>query len=95
MQYTDHSIRLIPDTWKRGFAMVCRFLCTMLIAMGLSVEALGQIPDGFVLVRGEECDGGRVRVEDFEILDHTVTNPEYQAFVDATAHEPPLHWENG
>ena len=95
MQYTDHSIRLTPDTWKRGFAMVCRCLCTMLTAMGRSVEAFGQIPDEFVLVRGAEYDGGHVRVEDCEILDHTVTHAEHQAFVVATAHEPPLHWEDG
>ena len=62
-----------------------RILCTMLIALGFSVKALGQIPDGFVFVRGAEYNSGRVRVEDFEILDHTVTNAEYQAFVDATA----------
>ncbi len=33
-----------------------------------------------------------VRVEDFEMLDHPVTNAEYKRFVDATRHEAPAHW---
>jgi hypothetical protein len=56
---------------------------------------MGQIPDGFVFIKGAEYEDGRVRVEDFEMLDHTVTNAEYKAFVDATDHSAPLHWKNG
>ena len=66
------------------------------------VPCLGQSSaDGFVLVKGGEfrlgrgTEGARVRVEDFEILDHPVTNAEYKAFVDATGHPAPLHWEGG
>ncbi len=44
---------------------------------------------------GARQSGAPVRVEDFEILDHPVTNAEYKAFVDATGHPAPLHWEGG
>jgi len=33
-----------------------------------------------------------VRIDDFEILDHPVTNREYRLFVDATGYQAPLHW---
>ncbi len=64
---------------------------------------LGQVSsDGFVLVPGGAFrhgtganQGASVRVEDFEILDHPVTNAEYKAFVDATGHPAPLHWDGG
>ena len=66
------------------------------------VPCLGQSEDdGFVLVKGGEfrlgrgTEGARVRLEDFEILDHPVTNAEYKAFVDASGHPAPLHWEGG
>jgi len=60
-------------------------------------------PDGFVLIKGaqfqrgsgEQQNGELVRVDDFEILDHPVTNREYQAFIKATDYPPPLHWKNG
>jgi rhamnogalacturonan endolyase len=58
--------------------------------------------DGFVLVRGGTFWSGDMvtrqgrlalsRVEDFEMLDHPVTNTEYKAFVDATGREAPLYW---
>lgn len=62
--------------------------------------------DGFVLVRGgtfhagdaaarKGAGGPLVRVEDFELCDHPVTNAEYRRFVDATGHAAPLHWEQG
>jgi formylglycine-generating enzyme required for sulfatase activity len=35
------------------------------------------------------------RVEDFEMLDHPVTNAEYARFVTATKYPAPLHWTNG
>jgi hypothetical protein len=59
---------------------------------------------GFVLINGgtfhsgdvvTNSHRGRVRVEDFEILDHPVTNREYKKFVDATGYRAPLHWIDG
>lgn len=67
-------------------------------------SALGQVPDGFVLLEGGEFQPGRnyrnpdrpaVRLEPFEILDHTVTNAEYKLFTDTTGHRTPLHWQGG
>ncbi len=50
----------------------------------------------FVLIRGGVLPGRpEVRVDDFEMAVHPVTNREYKQFVDATGHAPPLHWENG
>ena len=66
-----------------------------LTALVLQSETAGQTLDGFVFVQGAEYRDGQVRVEDFEILDHTVTNAEYKAFVDATGHETPPHWNGG
>jgi len=65
---------------------------------------LGQTDrEGFVLIKGSTFrhttgagqGGAQVRVEDFEMLDHPVTNAEYKVFVDATGHPAPLHWEKG
>ena len=56
---------------------------------------MGQAADGFVLIKGAEYDGARVRVEAFEMLDHPVTNAEYLAFVEATEYPAPLHWKEG
>jgi rhamnogalacturonan endolyase len=74
------------------------------VAVFLSgVPCLAQPPsDGFVLVKGGTFrhgtganQGALVRVEDFEILDHPVTNAEYKAFVEATGHQAPGRWEGG
>jgi formylglycine-generating enzyme required for sulfatase activity len=61
--------------------------------------------DGFILIRGDTFFSGDavtrrgrqepVRVEDFEMLDHTVTNAEYKDFVDAAGFTPPPQWQNG
>jgi len=51
----------------------------------------------FVLVRGGLLRPGNamLRVDDFEMLDHPVTNAEYKLFVDETGYPPPQHWESG
>lgn len=59
-------------------------MLTVLLAFALA-------GDGFVLVKGGMLPSG-ARVEDFEMLDHPVTNAEYKAFVDATRQKPPQHW---
>ena len=59
--------------------------------------------EGFVPIQGatfrrgtgSSQSGARVRVGDFEILDHPITNAEYQAFINATGHPAPLHWTDG
>ena len=62
------------------------------------------VPQGFVFVKGGTFQSGDivtdssrplVRVNDFEMLDHAVTNKEYKRFTDATGFRVPLHWENG
>jgi rhamnogalacturonan endolyase len=59
-------------------------------------------PDGFVLVHGGTFLRGDVlrgaaralaRVEDFEILDHPITNREYAVFVRETGHPAPPYWK--
>lgn len=50
----------------------------------------------FVRIRGGVLPGKpEVRVEDFEMAVHPVTNREYREFVEATGHPPPLHWSGG
>jgi hypothetical protein len=51
--------------------------------------------EDFVLVRGGILRPGKpaVRVEDFEMLAHPVTNAEYRVFIQETGCTPPLHWE--
>lgn len=59
---------------------------------------------GFVLIKGGEFHRGDVvtetnrplvRVDDFEMLDHPVTNAEYKKFIDAAGYTAPLHWRDG
>lgn len=59
---------------------------------------------GFVSVKGGIFGSGDIvtdsahteaRVEDFEILDHPVTNAKYKRFTNATGYLPPLRWANG
>jgi len=51
----------------------------------------------YVLVRGGLLRPGQpmLRIEDFEIATHPVTNAEYKAFVEDTHYPAPLHWQEG
>ena len=81
------------------------FLCLIIPAVLLTnVPCLaGPELEGFVHIKeavfrrgtGTRQNGSRVRIEDFEILNHPVTNAEYKVFVDETGHPTPQHWDGG
>jgi formylglycine-generating enzyme required for sulfatase activity len=48
----------------------------------------------FVLIKGGVLRPG-VRLDDFEIADHPVTNAEYKTFVDAAKYPSPFYWDRG
>src|SRR3954471_1185144 len=50
--------------------------------------------DDFVLIKGGVLRTG-IRLDDFELLDHPVTNAEYKVFVDEAKYAPPPYWEYG
>lgn len=52
----------------------------------------GTFERGDVVTNDSRC---LVRVEDFEMLDHPVTNREYKRFIDDTGYRAPLHWVDG
>jgi rhamnogalacturonan endolyase len=62
----------------------------------LVAAAYGAAAD-YVLVRGGLLRPGQptLRLDDFEMAVHPVTNAEYKVFVDETGYPPPLHWEKG
>jgi rhamnogalacturonan endolyase len=81
---------------------ICRLIIPVVVL--LSVPSLAVPPlEGFVRVKGATFrrgtgarqTGSQVRIEDFEILDHPVTNSEYKSFVDDAGHAAPLHWRGG
>lgn len=61
----------------------------MLVFPILAASAAEWVP-----IKGGEARRG-VRVDDFEMLDHPITNAEYKVFVDETKHPAPLHWQEG
>jgi len=66
------------------------------IAIGLLVGVACLTAQDFALIRGGSLPGRpELRVDDFEMQVHPVTNREYKRFVDATGYPAPLHWENG
>jgi rhamnogalacturonan endolyase len=69
----------------------------MLLLVPLALVLLGMpapAADGFVAIHGGELRPG-VRVDDFEMLDHALTNAEYREFVLAAKARAPRHWLNG
>ncbi len=87
--------------------MFKQILYSLIVLAALTRPALCQPPSaltGFVLIKGGEFHSGDVvtvtkrplvRVDDFEMLDHPVTNAEYKKFIDASGHAAPLHWRDG
>lgn len=80
--------------------------CCIFILILSTIHLFAQKPQlsNFVLIKGNTFNSGDVvtntnrplvRVDDFEMLDHQVTNAEYKQFTDATGFTVPLHWTNG
>jgi rhamnogalacturonan endolyase len=67
-------------------------LLPILLAALAAAPALAA--DGFVSIRGGELRPG-ARVDDFEMLDHPITNAEYREYVVAAKARAPEHWVNG
>ncbi|UCC89565.1 MAG: SUMF1/EgtB/PvdO family nonheme iron enzyme [Anaerolineales bacterium] len=56
---------------------------------------IGSKPSGDRLAQPDETPQHRLRVSDFHMMRYPVTNAEYQLFVEATSHRPPLFWSEG
>ncbi len=87
-------MRILRFTWND--------LRTFSLGLMLLTQHLLNAQADFVLVKGgvfqtkvQSLSTDSVCIRDFEIMDHPVTNSEYQRFVLATGHPPPLHWTNG
>ncbi len=85
---------------KCSVLLIGIFLCLLLFNGSSQSMAL----EDFIYIKGGEFRSGYIvtkkdseviRVEDFEILDHPITNREYKRFVDATDYPVPLHWQDG
>jgi formylglycine-generating enzyme required for sulfatase activity len=67
----------------------------------ISAAPGGQTPDAFPMLTipaGRFLMGDEKRpehVDAFQIDQHPVTNVQYQRFVNATGHAPPVHWQGG
>lgn len=68
-----------------------------LVLFSLLIAGAAGAADDFVLVKGglHRADAPASRVDDFEMLDHPLTNAEYKLFIDATGHAAPQHWDAG
>lgn len=74
---------------------VCRLLvCVFLVSTASHAWAASPL-EGFVPIPAGTLQDGQIRLEPFEILDHAVTNREYQAFLKATGFPAPPHWKQG
>src|SRR5260370_34555102 len=59
----------------------------------LLMSSLAQAAD-WVSIKGGVLRPG-IRLDDFEMLDHPVTNSEYKKFVDEAKYAAPAYWQNG
>lgn len=75
---------------------IVAFLSLILLSFKTK-ENTKNVPDGFVYFpeTNIEQKGDTLKVGAFEIMDHVVTNCEYQAFIKATSYPAPEHWKNG
>ncbi len=80
-----------------------RLAVAVLLAVPLLAPA-AESPGRFVLIKGGTFYRGapaagrervQLRVEDFEIQEHPVTNAQYRRFTAATGYPVPQHWTNG
>ena len=78
------------------------FIELLILILSQLCFAQSSLLDGFVFIKGGTFSSGDVvtdknrplvRVNDFEMLDHPVTNAEYKRFIDATGFPAPLHWK--
>ncbi len=84
-----------------------KLIITLILLIGFhTLPSFSQtdVLNGYVFIKGGTFISGdattdqnraEVRVDNFEMLDHPVTNAEYKKFTDATGHKTPLHWVNG
>ena len=63
---------------------LCAILCNSVCSGQSRLER-------FILIEGST----RANLEAFEILDHPVTNSEYEIFIKDTGYSHPLHWADG
>lgn len=69
----------------------------ILLLTSLLMAGAAGAADQFVPIKGglARPNVPATRVDDFEMLDHPLTNAEYKLFVDETGHRAPQHWEGG
>ncbi|MSU65514.1 MAG: hypothetical protein EXS38_05300 [Opitutus sp.] len=64
------------------------------VALLLALGVTRGFAADFVLVKGGTLRPG-IRLEDFEMVDHPITNAEYKVFIDDAKYAPPPYWTNG
>ena len=80
------------------------FCCILFLTLAIPWARADVVPQGFILIRENTFSPGigcsdqnrpKVRIEDFEILDHAITNAEYGVFIRETGYPAPLYWMDG